>query len=172
MRSMWYVIVAVAPARRIASRLSSTTRSASTQPARSPATCIAYSAEVWYATTGTQTFCVAVRITSRYGPAGFTIALPSALAPSRLTVADGAGRLVREVTATVPEHHIVGLPTGFYVVTADIGTVDLDVVAEMDDGREIVRKVRIDTVTGAVVPLDEVGRAATFLGQLKETQGL
>lgn len=67
------------------------------------------------------------------GPAGFTIALPSALAPSRLTVADGAGRLVREVTATVPEHHIVGLPTGFYVVTA-----------HLPDGSRRAQRVLID----------------------------
>ena len=61
---------------------------------------------------------------------------------------------------------------GFFTLAIKGGTFDIDVVAEMDDGREIARSVRIDATTGTVVPLKDDGAPATFLGQLKQTQGL
>ena len=63
---------------------------------------------------------------------------------------------------------------GFYVLDiadrtsrgAD-GMIDLTVIADMDDGRALEKAVRIDPVTGELVPLGEDGAPATFLGRVK-----
>ena len=63
---------------------------------------------------------------------------------------------------------------GFYVIDvtdaasrgAD-GMIDLRVIADMDDGRALEKTVRIDPVTGELVPLGEDGAPATFLGKVK-----